>query len=216
MPPWLKLSSDATYCHRAGLTLRGIELMKEAIDLIRQEPRLSDQLALKLNYLANMYLAVGQPTEAESTVREAMQIESSRGEAESDSNLMTLATSLHQQGRCDEAVRLGKLALAIRRRYLGWRNDYYRQSKKVVASFKKPPAATSARAERVVRTNFVRARQVSCNDNLQPNAGRRSEPMPDLRTQGSAGAVDRYAGCSVSELRALVVVLGRGRGHGPA
>jgi tetratricopeptide (TPR) repeat protein len=147
MPLWLKLSSDATYYHRAGLTGRGIGPMKEAIDLIRQEPRLADELAVKLNYVANMLLAVGQLTEAEAAVREAMQIEQERGKPASDSNLMTLAMILHQQGRCDEAVRLGKQALAILRTYHGWLSDYYRQSKRMVASFKKPPIPKPAPAE---------------------------------------------------------------------
>jgi hypothetical protein len=39
--------------------------------------------------------------------------------------------------------------LALRRKYLDWRSDYYRQSKKVVASFKKPPAKKMASTEKV-------------------------------------------------------------------
>lgn len=147
MPHWLKLSSDATYYHRAGLTARGLDPMKEAIDLLRQEPKLADQLAVKLNYLANMLLAVGQLTEAETAVREAMQIEQGYGKLASDSNLMTLAKILHQQGRCDEAVRLGKQALALKGKYIDRRSEYYRQSKKMVESFKKPPITKPAEAE---------------------------------------------------------------------
>ena len=139
LPRWVELSSQATFYHRSGLSWRGIEPMKEAIELVRQEPKLADQLAVKLNYLAHIYLAVGRPTEAEASVREAIQIEIGCGRTASDSNIMTLAMILHQQGRCDEAVRFGKQGLALRRKYLDWRSEYYRQSKKLVASFKKPP-----------------------------------------------------------------------------
>ena len=125
--------------------------MREAIDLLRQEPRLTDQLAVKLNYLANMLLAVGQLIEAEAAVREAMQIENDRGKSDSDSNLMTLALILHQQGRCDEAVRLGRQALKLQRMYLDPRGDYYRQSKKLVARFKKPPVPQPVPAEQAGR-----------------------------------------------------------------
>lgn len=121
--------------------------MKEAIDLLRQEPGLADQLAVKLNYLANMLLAVGQLTEAEADVREAMQIEQECGRPASDSNLMTLAMILHRQGRCDEAVRLGKQALALQGKYIDRRSEYYRQSKKMVASFKRPPVPKPAEVE---------------------------------------------------------------------
>jgi len=146
-PRWLELSSQASYYHRSGLSWRGIEPMKEAIDLLRQEPNHADRVALKLNYLAHMYLAVGRLSEAEAVVREAMQIENGQGKPASDSNLMTLAKILHQQGNCAEAVRLGRQALAKMRKYHGWGSDYYRQSKKVVASFKKPPVPRPAQPE---------------------------------------------------------------------
>jgi tetratricopeptide (TPR) repeat protein len=139
LPRWQELSSQASYYHRSGLSWRGIDPMNEAIELLRQETGLTNQLAVKLNYLANMFLATGRLTEAEGAVREAIQIETGCGKSASDSNLMTLAKILHQQGRCADAVRVGKQALALRRKYLDWRSDYYRQSKKLVASFKKPP-----------------------------------------------------------------------------
>lgn len=147
IPRWQKLSSDASYYHRSGLSARGIAPMKEAIDLLRQEPGLADQLAVKLNYLAHILRAVGQLTEAEAAVLEAMQIEQGCGRPASDSNLMTLAMILHQQGRCDEAVRLGKQALALKGKYIDRRSEYYRQSKKMVASFKKPPVPKPAQRE---------------------------------------------------------------------
>lgn len=150
-PRWLELSSQASYYHRAGLSARGIEPMKEAIELLRQEPGRADQLALKLNCLANMLLAVGQLVEAEGTIREAMEQESRCGKPASDSNLMTLAKILHQQGRCDEAVRLGKQALGLKGKYLDRRSDYYRQCKKLVASFKKPPVPKPVAAEQAGR-----------------------------------------------------------------
>jgi tetratricopeptide (TPR) repeat protein len=151
MPRWQKLSSDATYYHRSGLSARGVAPMKEAIELLRQERGLTVQLAVKLNYLAHILRAVGQLTEAESAVREAMQIEEGCGKPVSDSNLMTLAMILHQQGRCDEAVRLGKQALKLKRKYIDWRSEYYRQSKKMVASFKKPHVPEPSEAEQAGR-----------------------------------------------------------------
>ena len=151
IPPWHKLWSDAVHYKWLGQIPRAIEVLTEAIDLLRQHRARSDQLAVKLNSLAHMLRDVGRLAEAEAAVREAMEIETRQRGSASDSNLMTLAMILHQQGRCDEAVRLGKQALAKLRKYLGWRSDYYRQSKKMVASFKKPPAPMPVEAEQAGR-----------------------------------------------------------------
>ncbi|HEX3148296.1 MAG TPA: tetratricopeptide repeat protein [Gemmataceae bacterium] len=148
-PPWHKFWSDAIYFKHSGEVPRAIELLSQAVELLRREPALTDELGVKLNSLAHMLLTVGRLTDAEAAARESMEIEIRQHESVSDSNLMTLARILHQQGRCDEAVRLGKQALVMRRKNVGWWSDYYRQSKKVVASFKTSPVQKPVQAETV-------------------------------------------------------------------
>jgi tetratricopeptide (TPR) repeat protein len=149
LPRWQELSSRATHLRRAGVAVQAIDLLIRAIELTKPKPELTNDTGDMLNYLADTYLQEGMLIEAESTIREAMQYENGRGGPITACNLMILAKVMHEQGRCDEAVRTGKQALALRRRELGWRNDYYRQSKKVVASFKKPPVAKLASSEKV-------------------------------------------------------------------
>lgn len=146
-PRWVELGSQASYYHRHGLSERGIGPMKEAIELLRQEPALKDQLASTLNYLANMLLAIGRLDEAEAAIREAMQFDSGRGDQIRATNLMVLAKVLHQQGRREEAIRTGKESLRMFRKELGWGSKLYRQYKEMVADFKKPPAPKAAAVE---------------------------------------------------------------------
>jgi tetratricopeptide (TPR) repeat protein len=151
LPHWQELGAQASYFHRSGLSSRGIDLMKEAIELIRPERGLADQVASKLNYLAHMYLAVGRPAEAEAAIREAMEYDGDRGDQVRATNLMVLALVLHQQGRQKEAIRTGKQALRLYRKALGWGNDLYRKYKQMVADLKKPPVPQPAQPEQVGR-----------------------------------------------------------------
>ena len=75
IPPWHKLWSDAVHYKWLGQIPRAIEVLTEAIDLLRQHRARSDQLAVKLNSLAHMLRDVGRLAEAEAAVREAMEIE---------------------------------------------------------------------------------------------------------------------------------------------
>ena len=141
MNRWQELKSEGTFFWRAGHAAPAIERLTQAMELARPVPGLSVHTNHMLNYLAHIYLSEGMLAEAERTIREAIRHETEAKLEPSGANRMILANVLHQQGRCKEAVRAGKEALAIHRNELGWGGDFARQTKKIVASFKKPPVA---------------------------------------------------------------------------
>lgn len=155
-PQWQELTCQAILLRRTGQGILAIDKLIRSIELTKSVPELAKRTITSLNYLAVTYLEEGLLVEAEATAREALRREHEEPNppvtAFAD-NLMILAKALHRQGRCDEAVGFGKQALAIYRRYLGWRSDYYRATKREVAGFRYPPADAPERDDVVKRAS---------------------------------------------------------------
>jgi hypothetical protein len=143
---WHELRMQAIAFRHAGLPGPAIEALTQAIALARPTPELTECVGTMLNYLADLYLSQGLLTEAEATIREAMGYRIDMG-----GDLMILAKVMHQQGRQDEAIQTGRQALGIYKRELGWRSDYVRAVKQLVASFKQPPVPKPSGVEQVGR-----------------------------------------------------------------
>lgn len=103
-PDWQALSSSAiTRRHRGDL--RGaIEDMTQAIRLSRTVPALAKETATDLNYLADMYVECDAIAEAETAIREAIELSRPRFPGLLADNLLGLAVIQRLKGEHREAV----------------------------------------------------------------------------------------------------------------
>ncbi len=95
MLEWQKLDSRAISLRHAGRVAEAIVLLTQAIELARPNAALGAETGSMLNYLADVYLAEGMLTEAETAIRDAMHYEAEPGNGITAANLMILAKVMH-------------------------------------------------------------------------------------------------------------------------
>lgn len=101
---WQSLSSSAIARRHEGDIRGAIEDMLEAIRLSRAVPDLAKETATDLNYLADMYLECEAIAEAETTIREAIELSRPRFPGLLADNLLGLAEIQRRKGEQREAL----------------------------------------------------------------------------------------------------------------
>ena len=145
MPKWQLLKGEAMILRRAGRIEMAIERMLQSIEATKAIPALAERVVVSLNYLADMYLSQNLLADAEAAIREALQRERELPQCwvgKFADNTMILAKVRHRRGDCKEALRLGKEAFAIYKKFIPSNGDYYRGLKQELAAFRTPPATS--------------------------------------------------------------------------
>ena len=101
---WQRLTGAAIWHRQAGDFDAAISAMLKAIDLTKAVPKLSEQTAISLNYLADLYLLEGAISQAEETIREAIAQSRDRYPLLLAANLWILAGIQLQENEFDEAL----------------------------------------------------------------------------------------------------------------
>lgn len=101
---WQYLENAAIYRKRTGDLDGAIEAMVKAISLARATPTLAEKTATMLNYLADMYLDCNALGEAETAIREAVELSRPRFPSLHAANLWMLAEVQRQKGEHREAL----------------------------------------------------------------------------------------------------------------
>lgn len=101
---WQSLSSSAVARRHCGDIHGAIEEMTRAISLARTMPNLAKEAAVDLNYLADMYLECNAIGEAETAIREAVELSRPRFPGLLAANLWILAEVQRLKGERREAL----------------------------------------------------------------------------------------------------------------
>ena len=101
---WQSLKSSAIARRHSGDIHGAIEEMTKAINLAKSIPNLAKQVAVNLNYLADMYLECNALAEAETAIREAVELSRTRFPGLLDDNLLGLAEIQSRKGEHCEAL----------------------------------------------------------------------------------------------------------------
>jgi tetratricopeptide (TPR) repeat protein len=137
---WHALKCDAVRWRQLKKPAQAIDCLVQAIAMTRQAPDLSRETGSLLNYLADLYLQEGQLPQAETTIRQALQIH--LGLSGPDRNLeaddlMILAKVLSGQARHREAYEAGSQALASFRQQLGTRDPFLTEVEEMVEELRR-------------------------------------------------------------------------------
>ena len=116
MPQWQQLSHEAIFHKHHGNIQLAIEFQRKCIDVLRGVPTLISEAAIKLNYLADLYLLNRDAEHAEDAIRESVAINRSIDSPFLSSDLLILARILWQKGRCGEALQTAEEALQVSQR----------------------------------------------------------------------------------------------------
>jgi tetratricopeptide (TPR) repeat protein len=101
---WQALSSSAISRRHSGDIHGAVEDMLKAISVARTMPNLAKEMALDLNYLADMYLECNAIGEAEKAIREAVELSRPRYPGLLGDNLLGLAEIQRLKGEYREAL----------------------------------------------------------------------------------------------------------------
>ena len=104
VPAWQSLKSSAILCRHAGDLDGAIRHLLKAIELTRPNPKLAEETALSLNYLADIYLLVGTDEAAEEALRESIELSCPRFPLLHAANLWILGGIQCRQRRHHEAL----------------------------------------------------------------------------------------------------------------
>jgi tetratricopeptide (TPR) repeat protein len=103
-PEWQLLTSSAIELRHAGDITGAIVELTHAIELMMPNPKLAQETASKLNYLAVLYLTLGADDEAEAALRESIELSRPRFPLLLAANLWILGGMQSRQGMRDEAM----------------------------------------------------------------------------------------------------------------
>src|SRR5579862_8949210 len=119
-PLWNQLRGEAIRWRRlAKKPTEAIPCLLRALEITRPLPDLCLETGTMLNYLADVYLELGQYAEAEGAIREAIQQRMKLPSAEQHlvaDDYMILAKVLSKQGRHREAFDAGSRGLALHKK----------------------------------------------------------------------------------------------------
>lgn len=101
---WQYLENAAIYRKHMGDFDGAVEAMVKAISLTRIKPNLAEKTATMLNYLADMYLECNAIAEAETAIREAVELSRPRFPCLLGDNLWILAEIQRVKGEYREAL----------------------------------------------------------------------------------------------------------------
>jgi tetratricopeptide (TPR) repeat protein len=101
---WQSLSHSAISRRHSGDIHGAIEEMTKAISLARTIPNLTKETSVDLNYLADMYLECNALGEAETAIREAVELSRPSFPGITADNLLGLAEILRLKGQYREAL----------------------------------------------------------------------------------------------------------------
>jgi tetratricopeptide (TPR) repeat protein len=101
---WQSLSHSAISRRHSGDIHGAIEEMTKAISLAKTIPNLAKEASVDLNYLADMYLECNALEEAETAIREAVELARPRFPGILGDNLLGLAEILRRKGEYREAL----------------------------------------------------------------------------------------------------------------
>jgi tetratricopeptide (TPR) repeat protein len=101
---WQSLSSSAIARRHRGDLHGAIEEMTKAISVARTIPNLAKEASVDLNYLADMYLECNAFEEAETAIREAVELSRPSFPCILGDNLLGLAEILRLKGEYREAL----------------------------------------------------------------------------------------------------------------
>jgi len=101
---WQSLSHSAISRRQSGDLHGAIEEMTKAISLAKTIPNLAKEASVDLNYLADMYLECNALGEAETAIREAIELSRPRFPGLLGDNLLGLAVILRLKGERREAL----------------------------------------------------------------------------------------------------------------
>ncbi|HZY85525.1 MAG TPA: hypothetical protein VFE78_11895 [Gemmataceae bacterium] len=101
---WQSLSGSAIARRHSGDIVGAIEDMTKAISLARTMPNLAKETSVDLNYLADMYLECNAVGEAETAIREAVELSRPQHSCLLGDNLWALAEIQRLKGERREAL----------------------------------------------------------------------------------------------------------------
>jgi tetratricopeptide (TPR) repeat protein len=110
---WQSLSASAILRRHSGDTSGAIADMLKAIALLKPNPVLVKELAMNLNYLADLYIVAGDDERAEAALHDSNEISHPRFLHLVTANLWILAGIKHRQGKQEEAIALAQESRTI-------------------------------------------------------------------------------------------------------